>query len=303
MELYKKHRPQKFEEVLGNEHIINFFEKKLKNNSLPSAIMFTGGSGAGKTTLSRIIATQLNVSSNQYFEYNVADDTGVDSARQIVEQATTPSVYGGYKFFVLDEYHQASKANQNCLLKVLEDAPKDCIFVICTTEPNKIINTVKTRCTQFEVDSPSNKSLGGYLMKICTKEEKEVPKDVLKEIVKKSDGSVRKALVNLDKCIHLPVEEMLKSLEESESQEDCAKKLIKALESASNWNMVSKLLKNIKKGEEESFRQYALACFSNKLLSTGEERYSYLIEKFSFNFFESGKAGLINTCFEITKGI
>lgn len=300
MELYKKYRPKDFEDVLGNDHIKSFFKNK---DTFPSAIMLTGNRGCGKTTMARILANMLEVADMQCFEYNVADDTGVASARAIVEEANVPSIMGGYKFFILDEYHQATVANQNCLLKILEDTPKNVIFVICSTDPEKIINTVKSRCTQFQVDRPTNKMLGGFLTSICAKEEKEVPKEVLKEIVKKSDQSVRNALVGLDKCINLPVEEMLKSLEEHATQEECAKKLIKALESASNWSIVGKLLKNIKKGEEESFRHYALACFSNKLVSTGDERYSYLIEKFSFNFFESGKAGLINTCFEITKGI
>lgn len=300
MELYKKYRPKTFDDVLGNDHIKSFFKNK---EELPSAIMLTGNHGCGKTTIARILANKLGVEDFSYFEYNVADDTGVESARAIVEEATTPSVIGGYKFFVLDEYHMATKANQNCLLKILEDTPKNVIFVICSTEPEKIISTVKSRCTHFQVDSPTNKVLGGYLMSICSREGKDVPKDVLKEIVKRSSNSVRKALVNLDKCIYLPQEEMLKSIEESTTQEDFAKKLIKSLESASSWSIVSKLLRNVKKGDVESFRQYALICFNNKLLNTGEDRYSYLIDKFSYNFFDSGVAGLSNACFEITKGV
>ena len=298
-----KYRPSNFEEMLGNNHIKEFFKKHFKDiDKMPKTFMFTGGSGNGKTTTARIIANELNISDMMLFEYNIANITGVDGAREIIEEASTPSILGGYKMFILDEVHMATANFQNCMLPILEHPPKNTIFCLCTTDPQKIIKTIKTRSTTFEVENPTNRQLGPFLTTIFSKEGVEVPKDVVKEIIKKSDNSIRKSLTISNKIISLPVEEMIASLEETATQEESAKKLIKALEDASSWNIVSTLLKGIKKGEEEGFRQYALACYGGSLLKDGHERYSYLIDKFSYNYFESGKAGLINTCFEISKG-
>jgi DNA polymerase-3 subunit gamma/tau len=189
------------------------------------------------------------------------------------------------------------------MLPTLENPPKNTVFILCTTDTKKIIKTIKTRVTSFEVDQPTPRQLGPFLTSVFAKEGVEVPKDVVKEIIKRSDGSIRKSLTISNKVISLSTDEMLKSLTESQEEEDCAKKLIKALECQSKWSIVASLLKGIKKGEEESFRQFALVWYSNGLLGKGEGRYSYLIDKFSSNFFESGKAGLISTCWEITEGI
>lgn len=139
-------RPQSFDQFIGSASIVNQIRSQLRGGSIPTAILLSGPSGCGKTTLARIINTELD---GELLEANAADDTGVDAARALGESAQFRPQTGTKKVINVDECHQLTKQAQNALLKHVEDAPESTIWIFCTTEPSKIIPTLRGRCVSF----------------------------------------------------------------------------------------------------------------------------------------------------------
>lgn len=139
-------RPATFDQFIGSNKIVQQIRSQLDSGRIPTAILLSGLSGTGKTTLSRCINNRL---SGELVEINAADDTGVDAARLLGESSSFLPLLGAYKVIVLDEAHQLTKQAQNALLKHVEDAPASTIWILCTTEPSKIIPTLRGRCISY----------------------------------------------------------------------------------------------------------------------------------------------------------
>ena len=139
-------RPSTFEDFIGSVSIVNQIRTQLRSGRIPTAILLSGPTGCGKTTLARCINAELN---GELIEKNAADDTGVDAARAAGEEAAHRPLMGDYKVIVYDEAHQLTKQAQNALLKHVEDAPPSTVWVFSTTEPSKIIPTLRGRCVSF----------------------------------------------------------------------------------------------------------------------------------------------------------
>ena len=151
-ELYKRFRPKSLDAVVGNGGTVAALQKFLKKGNLPHTILFKGPSGCGKTTLARILAKELGCGVLDLREYNSADFRGIDTIRDISRIMTNAPAAGNCRVFILDEAHQLSKDAQNAALKILEDTPKHVYFFICTTDPQKLIATIRSRCTEMPVD-------------------------------------------------------------------------------------------------------------------------------------------------------
>jgi DNA polymerase-3 subunit gamma/tau len=149
--LYRKYRPQTLQDYFGNKQLKTTVKKMLANNTLPHAILLSGNSGSGKTTLARIIAKELNCSGIDLTEFNIADTNGVDSIRDLIENANYRPMISQNRVYILDECHQMTTQAQNALLKVLEEPKPWVYFILCTTDPQKLLNTIKSRTTQFAV--------------------------------------------------------------------------------------------------------------------------------------------------------
>lgn len=297
--LHLKYRPRTFDEFLGNESVIESLRLILsREEGIPHSFLFYGPSGCGKTTLARIIASELGCSNKEYHEYNVADVRGIDTIRDIIYQCKFAPLVGKVKVYVLDEFHQSTKDAQNAILKVLEDTPKHVYFILCTTEPEKILKTIRTRCTSFQLSPLPRPKLIRLLKYVCKQEGVELPREAYQEIAKASGGSPRQALVILDSVIDIEDDnKLLEAIQDSCPSDiqiiDICKVLLDFRKSPElRWKEVSKILQGMKE-DHEQVRYMILSYLSKALLGKVDDRVAEMLGLFQESFMYTGKAGLI----------
>ena len=200
-----RYRPQKFEEVIGQDAIVKTLLNAIKNDSLAQALLFCGPRGVGKTTCARILAKEINKVESDYdyniFELDAANNAGVEDIRTLIDQFRIPPQIGKYKVYIIDEVHMLSKPAFNAFLKSLEEPPKHVIFILATTEKNKIIPTILSRCQIFEFKKIDHLKIENSLIKICKENKIDFEEESLNLIASKSDGAMRDALVMFDRLV------------------------------------------------------------------------------------------------------
>jgi len=224
----RKYRPKNFEDVIGQSHVTKTLINAISNNQISHAYIFCGPRGVGKTTCARIFANKINninIDKKQdgifnIFELDAASNNSVDDIRDLVAQTRIPPQNGKYKVYIIDEVHMLSKAAFNAFLKTLEEPPKYCVFILATTEKQKLIPTILSRCQIFEFHRINSSDIKNYLFSLVEKEELTVDEKSIKLISESADGALRDALSTFDKIIsfcgknwiHEDVEILLKSL-------------------------------------------------------------------------------------------
>lgn len=189
--LYRKYRPKTFLEVAGQEHIVSTLEKSLKNGKVFHAYLFSGSRGTGKTSIARIFAREAGCSDLDLYEIDAASNRGVDEIRAIREAVHTLPYESEYKVYIFDEAHMLTKEAWNALLKTLEEPPKHAIFILATTELEKVPETVVSRCQVFAFRRPSQKILHDLVLKLAKKEGYELEPSSADLIALLGDGSFR----------------------------------------------------------------------------------------------------------------
>ena len=199
--LYRKYRPQKFSEVLGQDHIVKVLESSIEQDKIAHAYIFSGSRGTGKTSVARIFAKEIGTSANDISEIDAASNTGVDNIRELNESVNTVPFESKYKVYILDEAHMLSKGAWNALLKTLEEPPKHVIFILATTEFEKIPETVVSRCQTFSFKKPTQKVLKEVVAVIAKKEGFSLEPTSADLIALLGDGSFRDAQSILQKVM------------------------------------------------------------------------------------------------------
>jgi len=304
-ELYRKHRPTKFSEVVGQNGSVKVLQTKLKSKTLPHALLFTGPSGCGKTTFARILRKELSCGKHDFTELDCADFRGIEMVRNIRSHLYQAPISGKCRIWLIDECHKMTSDAQDAFLKMLEDTPDHVYFMLATTDPQKLKKTIKTRCTEIVVRSLNRKSMSNLLSHICKLEEIEIPEEVTEKVIECSDGSARKALVLLNQVIELDNEDdMIQAIKATTAEVQAITIARALLNSRTNWSEMAKILKQTSDEEPESIRWMVLGYAKTVLLSGGKlsGRAYLIIDAFRDHFYDSKHAGLVAACYEIVMG-
>lgn len=199
--LANKYRPKTFEDVCGQSVTTEILKHELATGDIPAALGFFGASGCGKTTIARIVANILNEGKGHPIEQDAASNNSVDDVRLIIENAKQRSLDSKYKIFIIDECHGISSQGWQSFLKLLEEPNKYTKFIFCTTNPEKIPETVLSRLQIFNFSKISDELIFSNLQKVCLAENIIISDESLNYISRLSNGSMRQALANLEKCI------------------------------------------------------------------------------------------------------
>lgn len=213
--LYTKYRPQKFSDVLGQDHVVNVIKDTIKNGNLSHAYLFSGSRGTGKTSVARILANEIGTSQNDLFEIDAASNNSVEDIRELNEGVTSLPYSSKYKVYILDEVHMLSKSAFNAFLKTLEEPPSHVVFILATTEPEKIPETVTSRCEVYNFKTPNRSILKKMAMDVAKKEGYELDPASAELISIFGDGSFRDTHTTLQKVIRSSSDKKL-SLQEVE---------------------------------------------------------------------------------------
>lgn len=220
--LYRRFRPKTFEEVLGQEHITTTLKNQIINNNIGHAYIFSGTRGTGKTSTAKIFARAVNCTESKdgnpcntcemcqgileesimdVIEMDAASNTGVDDVREIRDKVKYPPSKGRFKVYIIDEVHMLSKGAFNALLKTLEEPPSHLIFILATTEVEKLPQTILSRCQRFDFKRLTTKTIVYHLNNVCNDVGLKAEEEALNLIARNSDGAMRDALSLLDQCI------------------------------------------------------------------------------------------------------
>lgn len=227
--LYRKYRPQKFSDVVGQNHIVKTLVNQIKFDKISHAYLFTGSRGTGKTSVAKIFARAINCTNLaedgspcgncdvckslegtniDVLEIDAASNNGVDEIRELREKVKYPPVVGKYKVYIIDEVHMLSISAFNALLKTLEEPPVNTVFILATTEVHKLPATILSRCLRFDFKLVSLEDLTGLLKNILTKENIKFEDSAVNVIARAGEGSVRDTLSIADRCVSFAGDEL-----------------------------------------------------------------------------------------------
>lgn len=199
--LYRAYRPGAFKDVLGQEHVVSVLERALEQNKLSHAYLFAGGRGTGKTSIARIIASELDTAEADIYEIDAASNRGIDDVRALKESVQTVPFQSKFKVYIIDEVHMLTKEAFNALLKTLEEPPAHVIFILATTELEKLPETIISRCQTFTFKKPTEHILRDMVVRVAQKEKVTLESDAAELIALLGDGSYRDTYGILEKVL------------------------------------------------------------------------------------------------------
>ncbi|MDR2170707.1 MAG: ATP-binding protein [Planctomycetaceae bacterium] len=307
VELYRKYRPKNFRQVVGQDDIVDIVKGWFDKDAVPHALLLTGLTGSGKTSLARLIAKKLRCKPpRDLIEINAADATGVDMVRSIRESIHYQPLSGdsSNRCWIMDEAALLSTQAQSALLKILEETPNHAYIILCTTDPQKLLPTVKNRCSQLTFKPIPESDLIELCNHVLLEESGEMSETVLAELAKYSEGSARRCLVKLAQLLELPDDETrLKSIScdvsFTASIADLCK-LLTTLNRKPTWKEVAKVLKVVlDNNEPESIRYAILGWLNTALLNAWSncDKSAKCMHYFLDNTYDSKKAGIAWACY------
>ncbi len=222
MVLYRKYRPETFDDIIGQQETVQILRNQIISNKINHAYLFYGLRGSGKTSIARILSKAVNCqnpingnpccqceacksnaeSKTDIIEIDGASNNSVDNIRNLIDESNYLPIKNKYKVYIIDEVHMLSNSALSALLKTIEEPPKHCIFILATTDMEKVLDTIKSRCQKYLFKPLSTKDLVFNMKRILKKENvNNISDDALEYVAERADGSVRDSLSLLDQCI------------------------------------------------------------------------------------------------------
>ena len=292
-----KYRPQTFDEFFGNEGIKESIKRNL---GTPHCYLFYGVRGCGKTTLARLVAYDLGVDEFEIHEMDAASTRGIDDAKRLKSGVFRKPMKGNRKAYIIDEFHQSSNDAMSVWLKTLEEPPGHAFFMLCTTEVNKLLKTIRSRSTAYEVKPLSRRHVQELLDWVCKEEGIEIDPAVNKVLVSASEGVPREALVLLDKVRGLDRQLALDLVEKGGIEDHSIIELCRSLMDAkAKWPQVRKILQGIDE-EPERVRRSVLRWMNKVMIDSDKPGIvANIVEEMADNVYDSGRAGLILAAYRV----
>jgi DNA polymerase III gamma/tau subunit len=300
--LYQEVRPTTLEEIIGNKATVRALQKAIKVKGRAHCYLFHGPSGSGKTTMARAMALALGCNPINIIEKNSAQERGIDMARDLTEMMQYAPLGGGVRCVIFDEGQMLTREAQNGLLKVLEDVPDFQYFFICSTDPAKLLLTIRNRCEQVVVEHLNNDDMAELLLTACAKGGLPEPTDkVLTAIIKAANGCPREGLVFLEKQNGLTEDDALKLMVPMFGAEGQVLAVCQLLVKRAPWSAITAAIAALPDPDWEGTRQAVLGYLASCLArspSDGEAiRLAEMIRELKESVFYSGKAGMLAALF------
>lgn len=302
MSLYKKYRPSSFNEIKGNQQVISVLESMLGDlKTCPQVFLLHGPTGCGKTTIGRIIKDRLGCVGEDFKEVDSADFRGIDTVREIRRNAQYSPMFGSCRVWLIDEVHKMTNDAQNALLKFLEDTPKGVYIILATTDPQKLLNTIRGRCSEFQLKPLNEIEMKRLLKRTVIREKEKLRDEVYEQIIQDGQGLPRNALQILEQVLRVPEEKRLEIAEQTAAEQSQTIELCRALMKRAGWKEVSSILRGIKDQEPENIRRAVLGYASAVLLKKDDPLAGMILEEFFEPFYNTGFPGLVQACYAVTK--
>lgn len=304
--LYLKYRPSCFDDIVGNQETVQILRNQLAKDSkqpMPKSLLFHGPTGCGKTTLGRIVANELGAKGNDIREIDSADFRGIDTIREIRKQSTYKPLEGPCRVWILDECHKMTGDAQTALLKALEDTPSHVYYILCTTEPQKLLPTIRGRCAQYQVRQLTEKEMKLLLRKVVKAEGESLSKDIYDQIIQDSLGHPRNALQILAQVLAVEEDKRMEIAKKSAETQSKTIELCRALVKKEPWHIVASILNGLKEEDPESIRRAVLGyCQAILLGKNPDPSVTEVMQEFIEPFYNSGFPGLTFACISVLLG-
>ena len=309
-ELYKKHRPVKLSQLVGQDEAIETLKQLARGKSgIPHFLLMSGPAGCGKTTLARILRHKLKCSDRDFRELNCADFRGIDVVRDIRSSMMMAPMEGETRVWLIDEAGKLTNDAQTAFLKMLEDTPSHVYFMMCTTEPQKLLKTVKSRATEIVVKAVRVDKLQSLIHRVFELETDgaNLSEEVIEKIAEEADGSPRKALVLLNQVMGIDGEDkQLAAISGGIASHEAIELARALMNPRTSWSTMAGLLGGIEGLEQqaEGIRRLLLGYMATVAVKNAKQagRACDVIGAFEKPFYDTGKAGLILACWDAVHG-
>lgn len=312
MSLYREYRPNTLDEVLGNRELVSGIRAHFAQEprKVSHCHIISGPSGCGKTTIARIVATELlHASPLAIHEVNFAENRGVDTAREIIDQMKGLPLQGDSVVYILDEAHGMTPDAKRAFLKPTEETPAHVYFFFCTTNLDMFIKgdegkAINTRSTKWKVEPLNARQLAQLVAGVAEEEKFDLDDELLTAIVEAAAGSPRDALVALEQVMPLAgdTKAQLKMLEGGVVTDADTREFCQALAKGESWKTLQGMLSSMKgRVDAESVRRGVLGYMSTILLKKADEHIANVMDQFSINTYDTGFPGLVLAAWHSTK--